>query len=105
MFEKAMPFINGRVWLHFLDQGMVGRLKLEQKKTLLELNRLQKKHAELYEAHERCSAWGHGLQAELEALQRDYNALVKAHEECSEWGHGLQAELEAARSQCTGQSP
>ena len=95
MFEKAMPYINGRAWLHFLDQGMVGRLKQEQKKTLLELNRLQKKHAELYAAHERNSMWGHGLQAELEALQRGHNVLVKAHGECSEWGHGLQAELEA----------
>ena len=27
--------------------------------------------------------------------QRGHNALVKAHEECSAWGHGLQAELEA----------
>jgi len=63
MFEKAMPYINGRVWLHFLDQGMVGRLKQEQKKILLELTRLQKKHAELYAAHERSSEWGHGLKS------------------------------------------
>jgi len=43
MFERAMPFMSGRVWLHFLDQGMVGRLKQEQRKILLELNRLQNK--------------------------------------------------------------
>jgi glycosyltransferase involved in cell wall biosynthesis len=77
MFEKAMPYLSGRAWLHFLDEGLVGWLKLKQKQTLLELEQLQKQYAELNDAHDKCSALVLDVQAKLDALQKDNNALAR----------------------------
>jgi len=76
MFEKAIPYLSGRAWLHFLDEGLVGWLKLQQKQTLLELEQLRKQHVDLHAAHDACSALASDVQAQLDALQKDYSVLA-----------------------------
>ena len=76
MFEKAIPYLSGRAWLHFLDEGLVGWLKLNQKQTLLELHQLQEQYTELHDDHDKCSASAYDIQSKLDALQKDYNALA-----------------------------
>ena len=76
MFEKALPYLSGRAWLHFLDEGLVGWLRLQQKQTLDELHQIEEKYAALRDDHDRCSVWAYDLKSRLDALQKDYDVLA-----------------------------
>ncbi len=100
MFEKVRPYLTGESWLRFLDHGVPGRLREDNRLAQVELRRLQ-------DAHDRCAAWGHDLQAELESLREAHESsaargeslqvelakLQEAHDRCAAWGESLQAEL------------
>lgn len=77
MFEKAIPYLSGRAWLHFLDEGLVGWLRLQQKQTLEELHQLDGKYAELRDEHDRCLSCVSDVKTKLEALQQDYDAQAR----------------------------
>lgn len=76
MFEKALPYLNARAWLHFLNEGLVGCLKLMKKQTEDRLYEIQALYTTLHSEHNDCIARSDDLSSRLESVQKEYDILA-----------------------------
>lgn len=76
MFEKALPYMNARAWLHFLNEGLVGWLRLLQKQTEERLHEIETLYAKLRDDHDACLMKSGDISSKLESVQKEYNVLA-----------------------------
>jgi len=76
MFEKALPYMNARAWLHFLNEGLVGWLRLLQKQTEDRLHEIETMYAKLHDEYDACLARANDLSSQLDTVRKEYDILA-----------------------------
>lgn len=74
MFERALPYLNAKAWLNFLNNGLVGRLKQQESSAMEALHRLRDDYAQ-------CLELVRSLHSDIDAWHRDYHILESRLEE------------------------
>lgn len=105
LFDKVIPYLNGKAWVTFIKKGMVSRLKKDVSIIHKRAIELESDVARLIEAHDKCSAWGHGLQKEFDGLIIAHNSLnakywelKNSHDNCLDRNSELTTTIEDIRN-------
>jgi glycosyltransferase involved in cell wall biosynthesis len=76
MFEKALPYLSGRAWLHFLNEGLVGSLRLLQQQKEDQLREIETMYIELRDEYHACLTRSDELSSQMKSVQREYDVLA-----------------------------